>query len=48
MNRWSMLVKLRASESIGNGVVGLRDHLVCEEHVNDAIDVLLRNVLLEH
>ena len=35
------------SEPIGNGVVGFRNHLVCEEHVNDSVNVLLRDVLLK-
>ena len=34
-------------EPIGNDVVGFGDHLVCEEHINDAVNILLRNILLE-
>jgi hypothetical protein len=33
-------------ESIRDGVVGLEDHLVCEEHINDAINIRLSDVLL--
>ena len=40
--------KRDVSEAIGDGVIGFRDQFICKEHVNDAIDVLLRDVVLKH
>jgi hypothetical protein len=37
----------RVSEGIGNRIVGFGDHIVGKQQVDDAVDILLRDVLLE-